>query len=280
MQTCEEVYKFLVNRVEQLTEDWYKKLDKVNSTGIYASSNPEEIQILKEQNKEFHMQFFQVFLKEEPTCLKQFEEWIWKITQDESHLTTPTHLILREYYRIRDLYLDLIKEFVSLHEGEYSQKVIDAWHKRIIDTMDKVTVWFMEEYHKSALKRLQNQQELINELSSPIIVLNKNTGLLPLVGDIDPVRAKFILEKTLKQCARKNLDRLFIDLSGVVAIDTMVAQQLFHLYDALGLIGVKATLSGIRPEIAQTVIQLGLSFDKVQVTSTLERVLKDISVTI
>ncbi|MCJ8008666.1 STAS domain-containing protein [Lederbergia wuyishanensis] len=275
MPKYEELYEFLISKVSQLTEEWYESIDKKNTAGVYTSSVPEEIRILKEQNKEFHLQFFPLFIKEDSLHLKHFEEWIVKIAKDESHLLTPSNLILKEFYRTRNQYLQLIKDFVSIHKGEYPQSVIDSWNHLIIDTMDKVTVWFLEEFDKYSISRLQCHQELINELSSPVIVITKNTGLLPLVGDIDTARAKLILKKTLEQCVEKRLDYLFIDLSGVIMVDTMVAQQIFYLHEALNLIGVEITLCGIRPEIAQTVIQLGLSFEKIPTYSSLERALKE-----
>ncbi|WP_046174939.1 STAS domain-containing protein [Domibacillus indicus] len=273
MEKNKELYSYLMDQTERLTEEWYQTLEKSNSSGVYASSSEEDIKLVKKQNQEFHKQFFQVFTKEEASCIKQFEEWIVNVASDPNHLATPSHSILNEYYRTRDQYIELVREFVSLQKGQYTQEDIDLWNKMIIDTMDKVTVWFIEEHSKYLKKRLQDHQELIYELSSPVIKLNETTGLLPLVGDIDTARAKLILENTLTQCADKKLNCLYVDLSGVVAIDTMVAQQIFQLHDALSLIGVKTTLSGIRPEIAQTAIQLGLSFDNIPVTSTLSRAL-------
>ena len=78
-----------------------------------------------------------------------------------------------------------------------------------------------------------------------------------------------ILENTLHQCSEKRITQLYIDLSGVAMVDTMVAQQLFTLIESLGMLGVKATLSGIRPEIAQTAVQLGLSFSNLSIRSSL-----------
>lgn len=84
-----------------------------------------------------------------------------------------------------------------------------------------------------------------------------------------------ILENTLKQCSQRGIHHLFVDLSGVAMIDTMVAHKIFQLLDALKLIGVKTTLSGIRPEIAQTAVQLGLSFNKTEVRTNLAQALED-----
>lgn len=97
---------------------------------------------------------------------------------------------------------------------------------------------------------------------------------MPLVGDIDTARAKIILENTLKQCSQKGVQHLCIDLSGVVIIDTMVAQQIFDLVTSLRLIGVETTISGIRPEIAQTAVQLGLPFNEFRTAASLAHALE------
>ncbi|WP_269757956.1 STAS domain-containing protein [Thalassobacillus sp. C254] len=71
----------------------------------------------------------------------------------------------------------------------------------------------------------------------------------------------------------ESITHLFIDLSGVAEIDTMVAHQISHLLKALSLLGIESTLSGIRPEIAQTAVQLNISFDKVEIKSSLSHAL-------
>ncbi|WP_046175462.1 STAS domain-containing protein [Domibacillus indicus] len=269
MYRNEELGDFLMKRAWEVTEDWYKSLDKSESFGVYTSTNLEDVKLLKTQNYEFHRRFFQMFIEEEAKFKEGLEEWLTYLANDAQHLATPVHFIAREFFNLRNQYLKLIKEFVSLNKGKYSEETIELLNQQILDTMDEVVTWFMEEHHKTSTVRLEGQQEMINELSSPVIKLNSNVGLLPLVGDIDTARAKLILEKTLKQCSDKRINHLLIDLSGVVMIDTMVAHQIFQIIDALSLIGVKTTLSGIRPEIAQTAVQLGLGFDNVSVVSTL-----------
>jgi len=271
MNAAQEIHEFLLNKAKRLTEDWYNSLDKSDPHGVYSTTDPSAIELLKKQNYEFHIQFCELFVQEESVFLTSFEKWVIEVAKDEEHLSTPVHFIVREFFRTRDQYLFFLKEFFNGASPAYSQDVIDSWNKKIIHTIDNVVMWFMQEHHKFSVKRLQCQQEMINELSSPVIKLNRGTGLLPLVGDIDTARAKLILEKTLQQCAEKRVDCLLIDLSGVIMIDTMVAQQLFHLVEALGLIGVKTTLSGIRPELAQTAVQLGLDFTQMSITSTLSR---------
>jgi rsbT co-antagonist protein RsbR len=195
------------------------------------------------------------------------------IAQDDEHLNTPVTVIMKEFFKVQSQYLGFVKEFVSLHKGKYSKDKIDSWNEIIIDTFNKIVTWFVEENQKYSEEKLSAQKEMINELSSPIIALNNHMGLLPLIGVIDTMRAKLIVENTLEQCTEKEISHLLIDLSGVLIIDTMVAQQIFSLIETLGLIGVKSTLSGIRPEIALTATQLGFSFENVSIKSNLAQAL-------
>ena len=271
MHRNKELQAFLVNKAWQLTEEWYAALDKSDLAGVYASSDPEVIQTLKKQNYNFHLHLCKVFIEEESVFLKNLEKWILMVAEDEEHLKTPVHLVLREFFRVQEQYLNFIKEFASLNEGKYTAEVIDIWNRLIIRTFGKVMLWFVEENHKYSQQKLQAQQKMINELSSPVISLNNHTGLLPLTGEIDTERAKLILENTLEKCVNLGISHLFIDLSGVVMINIMVAHELFQLIEALKLIGVQVTLSGLRPEIAQTAVQLGLTFNNVSFKSTLSQ---------
>lgn len=273
MHRNEELYKFLLDKSWQLTEDWYASLDKSDPEGVYSSMDPVVIDNLKQQNYRFHLQLCEIFIKDEKQFTIDIQAWILEIVKDEPHFQTPNHFTLREFFRVQDQYLDFLQEFVTIHEEKYDRETIDLWNRMIIKAFKLVMLRFVKELNHYTESRLHAQQELINQLSSPVIALDNNAALLPLVGEIDTNRSRFILEKTLLQCSSKGITVLFIDLSGVLTIDTMVAHQLFQLFDALDLIGVKTVLSGLRPEIAQTSVQLGLSFHKVKIVSTLAQAL-------
>ncbi|MGD6847918.1 STAS domain-containing protein [Rossellomorea aquimaris] len=83
-------------------------------------------------------------------------------------------------------------------------------------------------------------------------------AILPLIGDINSARAKDLMERSLSQGSALGLSYLIIDLSGVTVVDTMVADQLFKVVAALKLAGIQVVLTGIRPEIAQTMVNLGI----------------------
>lgn len=273
MHRNKELHSFLLAKARNLTEEWYNSLDKNDPSGVYASDDPNIINTLKKQNFDFHLHLCEAFIREETAFLEEFQKWILSIAQDPQHLNTPIHFMLREFFRVREQYLDYIKDFVSLHMGEFPNEVVDSWNRMILKAFDKVMLGFVEERQYYLHQKLSAQQELIQELSSPVITLNNEVALLPLVGDIDTRRAKLMLENTLNQCANLGVNFLVIDLSGVPMIDTMVAHQIFHLIKALRLIGVTSTLTGVRPEIAQTAVQLGLEFNGVPTYSTLRQAL-------
>jgi rsbT co-antagonist protein RsbR len=273
-----ELHSFLLAKARTLTEEWYNSLDKNDTSGVYASDDPNVTNTLKKQNFDFHLHLCEVFIKEETTFLEEFQKWILSIAQDPEHLNTPIHFTLREFFRVRDQYLDYIKDFVSLHMGEFPNEVIDSWNRVILKTFDKVMLGFVEEHKHYLQQKLSAQQELIQVLSSPVITLNNELALLPLVGEIDIRRAKLMLENTLNQCANLGVNFLVIDLSGVPMIDTIVAHQIFQLIKALRLMGVTSILSGVRPEIAQTAVQLGLEFNGVSTYSTLCQALNSMSI--
>jgi rsbT co-antagonist protein RsbR len=116
---------------------------------------------------------------------------------------------------------------------------------------------------KDYTDKIQSAQYAIDELSIPVVRITKEIGVIPLVGEIDTHRAQILMENALKQGDTYKLSWLIIDLSAVPIIDTMVADQLFKVVSALKLIGIDVVLSGIRSEIALTMVQLGVKLNDI-----------------
>lgn len=268
------LHQFLLERAWNLTEEWYASLDRSKVAGIYASTDPLTVQKLKQQNFAFHEHLCEVFIKEEQEFFEGFNDWIIQVAKDPEHLNTSNYIILGEFLNTQEQYLNYIDKFVQENEGIYSNEEVNRWIRMIIKAFGKVMKRFIKENHKFSQLKLRSQQEVIHELSTPVIALENHKGLLPIVGSVDTERAQYLMEQGLSQCAEKQINHLFIDLSGVAIVDTMVALQIFRLIDALKLIGVKTTLSGIRPEVAMTSIQLGLNFNDLDITGNLMQALK------
>lgn len=269
-----ELYQYLVENSWQMSEDWYSMVEDQDPNSVYSTSDPEVIKALKEQNQDYFLHLHKIFKEEEGTFVSEFTAWSEELAQDQKHLDTPVHYVVREFMRTQEVYLRYIKNFYKENMETVSVDQLFSWFDVIRRIVDLSVYIYIDAAHKNTTKQIAAQKEMINELSSPVILLHNKTALLPLIGDIDTARAKLILENTLSQCAKLEVEYLCIDLSGVAIIDTMVAHEIFHLITALKLLGVKSTLSGIRPEIAHTAIQLGLDFSEIRTTASLATALE------
>ena len=269
-----DLYNYLSTKTNQLTEEWYESIDKTTAKGVYASNDPKVIEKLKDQNLRFHHQFIKIFIEDEHQFSQEFESWVQEISQDSDHLLTPTHIVIDEFLNTQNQYMRLLEDYVLEHCHEYTMKEILLWGQVVNKAFGNIISRFVEAHHTLAFRRLTSQQAVINELGAPVIKLHQGIGLLPVVGDIDTQRAKYLLEHTLIECSRKQISHLYVDLSGVNMIDTMVALQIFQLIDSLKIVGVKTTLSGVRPEIAMTAVQLGINFKEIQITGNLSQALQ------
>ncbi|RST75075.1 STAS domain-containing protein [Siminovitchia acidinfaciens] len=147
----------------------------------------------------------------------------------------------------------------------------------IIDPlMDKAVHDFSLTYVKEFQRSLESAKTSFLELSVPVVPLVPGVGVLPLIGNMDTERAHLLMEETLKQAGKLELTHLVLDISGVLIVDTMVADQLFKVIGALSLIGVKTIITGIRPEVAQTIVTLGLDLNHITVKANLHQAFKEI----
>ena len=115
------------------------------------------------------------------------------------------------------------------------------------------------------------QEALLRELSAPILPIDRDTLVMPLIGMIDERRAQHILEVLLTRIATEQAELVIIDITGIPMVDTYVANGLMHAAQAAGLIGVQVVFTGIRPEVAQMLVTLGVDFSRIVTLSTLER---------
>jgi rsbT co-antagonist protein RsbR len=109
------------------------------------------------------------------------------------------------------------------------------------------------------LDELAQQREVIRDLSVPVLPVSTTTLVMPLVGALDSARLQLVQEQALRSIERSAARRLVLDITGVPLVDSQVAQGLLAVVQAARLLGTEAVLVGVRPEVAQTVVGLGLS---------------------
>ncbi|KIL49132.1 STAS domain-containing protein [Jeotgalibacillus campisalis] len=275
MDKDKSLYAYLEEHSKIISNEWYETIQEEDPQAVYASRNPNVIEGLKKQNLEFNYLVNRIFNDEQEYYYTEIKKWAKSIAEDIEHQKTPIHKIIREFMRVRNLYLSYIRTYARNSNDQVSPERMEEWRDRMTKAVDHALTLFVEEAFILSERQIKSQKNMINELSSPVIVLHKGAALLPLIGDIDSERARIIMDSTLFQCMEKQVSHLFLDLSGVLIIDTMVAQQLSHLMTGLKLIGVETTISGIRPEIAQTSVQLGIKFEEGTIKSTLAHAISD-----
>jgi rsbT co-antagonist protein RsbR len=113
------------------------------------------------------------------------------------------------------------------------------------------------------------QQEELLELSTPVVRLWENILALPLIGTLDSARTQVVMQNLLDAIVQTRSDFAIIDITGVPVVDTLVAQHLLKTVAAARLMGADCLISGIRPQIAQTIIHLGVDLTDVTTKATL-----------
>jgi len=126
------------------------------------------------------------------------------------------------------------------------------------DLLDKLGLYTMKAYEKSREEVIHRQQTELLELSTPVIKLWDGVLALPLIGTLDSARTQIVMESLLQRIVTTGSEIAIIDITGVPTVDTVVAQHLLKTVTAIRLMGADCIISGIRPQIAQTIVHLGV----------------------
>jgi rsbT co-antagonist protein RsbR len=137
---------------------------------------------------------------------------------------------------------------------------------RLIDDLGLRT---FEAYSAAREQIISNQSTAMLELSTPVVRLWDGIIAVPLVGTLDSARTQLVMEKLLDTLVATGADHAVIDITGVSTVDTEVAQHLLKTVAAVRLLGAECTISGIRPQVAQTIVSLGIEFGDIATKSSL-----------
>lgn len=135
--------------------------------------------------------------------------------------------------------------------------------------LDKLGLFTIEVFQKSRDQIIMRQQQELLELSTPVVKLWKNILALPLIGTLDSERTQIVMESLLQKIVDTGAAIAIIDITGVPTVDTLVAQHLLKTIAAARLMGADCIISGIRPQIAQTIVHLGVNLEDVITKATL-----------
>ncbi|MFE2922166.1 STAS domain-containing protein [Streptomyces goshikiensis] len=145
---------------------------------------------------------------------------------------------------------------------------------RFSTLLDALGLFTVEVYTRTREELISAQAEQLMELSTPVVKLWDGIVGVPLVGTLDSARTMVVMEKMLQALIDTGSEQAIIDITGVPAVDTEVAQHLLKTVVAARLMGAECTISGIRPQIAQTIVALGIDFGDIVTKATLADALR------
>ena len=143
----------------------------------------------------------------------------------------------------------------------------DVWEATAV--LDQLGLHTTDAFLKSREEVIGRQQEEMLELSTPVVKLWEGILALPMIGTLDSNRTQIVMESLLQRIVETGADVAIIDITGVPTVDTLVAQHLLKTVTAARLMGADCIISGIRPQIAQTIVHLGVELGDVITKATL-----------
>jgi rsbT co-antagonist protein RsbR len=179
----------------------------------------------------------------------------WPLTFVTTGLKTFERVVYDHLKRSNTITKDNYEEFV-----QYFDQWLTPMNNQVITA-----------YTESWEKTVSLQKIALQELSAPLIPVFEKISVMPLVGTIDTERARQIMENLLSGVVKHRAEVVLIDITGVPVVDTMVAHHIIQAAEAVRLVGAKCMLVGIRPEIAQTIVNLGINLNQFSTNSTLRK---------
>ncbi|MFT9597571.1 STAS domain-containing protein [Mesobacillus sp.] len=220
---------FLIEREENVTTNILDSIDK-NQPEAYIKLT--KVNLYKEQIKEL-IHLLESFLIGELDD-ERINDWGKQVSEDKVRLGLSLSQSVQHFNSIRGALWEELSDLAD-KINDLSAREILRLGNLVNDFFDGLILTFTNSYTGQANKRLRAQQEVIDELSTPVISIVDGVAVLPIIGDIDTHRARILMEYTLRETKNKEVDCLIMDLSGVFIVDTMVAQELFKIIDSLKL---------------------------------------------
>lgn len=262
-KSSERIVTLIKNYESDLLDDWVKEQMAGRSFRPDLMSEPE----LRNQSKEFLSLFSEAvqsknledIMASEWTKVREFLDGVSILRAEQGFSPSETATFI---FSLKQPIFSRIRE--EFKHGEALAE--DTWAVTV--ALDKLGLYTTEVYQKSREAVIRAQQQDLLELSTPVVKLWEGVVAAPLIGTLDSARTETVTEGLLQQIVDTESSFAIIDITGVPAVDTQVCQHLLKTVAAARLMGAEAIISGIRPQIAQTMVALGVTFD-VQTKATL-----------
>lgn len=258
-ETYERILQILKQDEAQLLSAWIEEQTSSNTARRDLLSGAE----LRDQSKEF-LRLLREGLESGGMDNIQAQSWtetrealsrICRSRAAQGFSPSETALFV---FSLKAPLFSLIRE---AHSTDPQTLADDTWAVSML--LDKFGLWTTEVYQKSREEIISRQQQEMLELSTPVVKLWDGVLALPLIGTLDSARTQIVMESLLQMIVDTGSSIAIIDITGVSTVDTLVAQHLLKTVTAARLMGAECIISGIRPQIAQTIVHLGVDLSGV-----------------
>ena len=176
-----------------------------------------------------------------------------------------THEVVGIVLLLRDV---LARSLFAKYQSDFNKlnRILDAYEPAANRIAITVSVGFVQERERT----IRDQQEAIRELSTPVLQVRERLLILPIIGLIDPQRARQLTEQLLRAIRANRAKVVVIDITGVAAMDSNVANHLVLTVEASRLLGATVIVTGLSPEISQTLVNIGVDLSKMNTVGDLQ----------
>lgn len=188
-----------------------------------------------------------------------------KISETLIKLNKPPHKI----FQLIELFETSIYDALLKRENDTTQEILEMI-KTIRSMKKTISVSLLKKYENKYEEIIQLQRKNLKQLSSPVMRVLEKVIAIPIIGSVDEELSKQLIEKVLYAVVENKSEIILIDITGVTLIDSVVAYHLVQLVNAIHIVGGKSMLVGIKPEIAQTLVKLGVDLSNVVTLGTLK----------
>lgn len=253
------IASYIHDNIDEILEKWRIKMEEEKDDRFFQIMSD---RIVDNTVREFGELMISSLTEERETYTAKLNDFSVQIV----HYGWSISFVLKALTNFTEIIYEKMDDVENLDEGNFQsyREILNKWiiplNHSIVDAYS--VVWE---------KTVSLQKIALQELSASLIPVFEKISVMPLVGTIDTERAKLIMENLLQGVVKHRAEVVLLDITGVPVVDTMVAHHIIQAADAVRLVGAKCMLVGIRPEIAQTIVTLGINLNDFTTTSTLQK---------
>lgn len=264
MGSTSKIFEILEKHEANLLTDWLQELsESSNQRGLLKEAE------LRQECREFLGLLRRAMQSDElnniqGSAWREMREFLSSVSRERSQKGfTPSETAGFVFSFKQPLFAQLRQEFAQDGQGLMDSILVAT------TVLDKLGLFTTEVYQKTREEVIRRQQDELMELSTPVVKLWDGILGLPIIGTLDSARTQVVMESLLQEIVATGSEVAIIDITGVPTVDTLTAQHLLKTITAARLMGADCIISGIRPQIAQTIVYLGVDLSAVVTKSTL-----------